>query len=239
MKCVLLVTGTVFPDEKTPYLFIKNSDERLEQYKNSLLWFIKETIIDNIVFCDNSLCSAEQFSDISDLAKSKGKKFEFISFSGNKSMVLEKGKGYGEGEIIQYALNNSVLMKDTDYFIKVTGRLKIINFDKILRKLKPNGFYINMFNKVRVDTRLYAISKSMYLNFFIHAYEKVNDHEGYYLEHSFTDVIRNNTIPCRNFPYYPQFDGVSGSTGKQYNEKPINAVYKNILSRINFYGFKR
>lgn len=238
MNYVLLVTGTVYPDVNMPYLCIKNSEERLKQYKESLLWFIKKTKVSHIVFCDNSLCPYEEFKEISEQAVFEGKQFEYLTFAANNDMMLKRGKGFGEGEIIQYVLKNSHLIKNEDYFVKVTGRLKIKNIDKIIKSLCPNTFYINMFNKERVDTRIYAIPKSMYIHHFENIYKKVNDKKGYYLEHVFTDVIQSETIYCKNFRFYPQIIGVSGSTGKIYDTNILKSFLKDCMSLINYYGYK-
>ncbi len=44
---------------------------------------------------------------------------------------MEK-KGYGEGEIISYALNNSKYLKNSESFYKLTGGLTVENINDVL-----------------------------------------------------------------------------------------------------------
>ncbi|MBV8887332.1 MAG: hypothetical protein JO235_25510 [Chroococcidiopsidaceae cyanobacterium CP_BM_RX_35] len=46
-------------------------------------------------------------------------------------MSLEYGKGWGEGEIIEYAINHSKILNKSTRFYKVTGRLFVENFTQI------------------------------------------------------------------------------------------------------------
>ena len=55
--------------------------------------------------------------------------------------MLEQGKGYGEGEIIEYALKNSAFLHSEREFIKLTGRITIENLDAIIRKMQPGKMY--------------------------------------------------------------------------------------------------
>ena len=55
------------------------------------------------------------------------KEFEWISFQGNTTKTQEKGKGYGEGEIIEYAINHSQLLAKSKMLMKLTGRFYVKN----------------------------------------------------------------------------------------------------------------
>lgn len=235
---VLLITGTIKPASGVPSLTLTDSDERLKQYISSIEYFLLKTSINEIVFCDNSNCSEGCFADLYLLAKRMNKKIEILSFKGNNKKVSVKGKGYGEGEIIEYAMNNSSLIKNSSFFMKITGRLVVENINDIVARLNPTVFYINMFNKIRVDTRLYAMPVEFYRKWFLDAKEYVCDAEGYYIEHVFTDIIRKNKVCCRNFPKYPRYIGKSGSTGREYTYSKVKCYMKDFLSIFNFYGVK-
>ena len=237
-KFVVLVTGTINPDLNVSSLVLKDSNERLQQYKESLLWLLFNSSVKKIVFCDNSLCPQTEFLDVVNLARKMQKEFEFLSFQGDTKKTVEQGKGYGEGEIIEYALNKSELLAGVPYFIKITGRLKVDNLSSIIKHINTYHFYINMFNKERVDTRIYSISKELYNKFFLDAYKRVDDEEKYYIEHVFTDIIKSQNIKSRNFPRVPRYVGISGSTGKKYQYNRLKSVIKDVLCLINYFGLK-
>ena len=104
---VLLITGTVQVDPHMPCIAIADEDERFNAYIDTVMWAINETKFDKIVFCENS---GYKFNlDIVDNeAKNAGKRFEYITFIADTDRVVKMGKGYGEGEIIDYALTNSL-----------------------------------------------------------------------------------------------------------------------------------
>lgn len=126
MKKVLIITGCIQPNPNIPYLILKDSTVRLRQYINCIEFYILNSCFDIIIFGENS---AYFYNDkiLKEMAFSKRKEFEWLSFLGDQDMVLKRGKGYGEGEIIKYVLLNSKFKSDITCFFKVTGRLQVVN----------------------------------------------------------------------------------------------------------------
>ena len=216
MEYVLIVTGCIAP-ENIPYLELKDEVTRLGQYKESLLFFIKKTDINKIVFCDNSNFPFD-FSDLTDEAKKYGKHIEILQYKGNKTGVLEFGKGYGEGEIIKYIFEHSELLQSAEYFFKVTGRLKISNIDRILEHIKvgENYFMANMYHYPSIDTRFYGVNKELYKCYLMNVFKNVNDDKQKYLEVCFYEALQKNKIVYRCFPFVPEIMGISGTMGQKY-----------------------
>ena len=81
-----------------------------------------------IVICDGS------GFDFTDTVKSRFPlaNIECIFFDNDAKQVKKHGKGYGEGEIIRYAIKHSKLMNDSEAFIKCTAKLWVANFDQCL-----------------------------------------------------------------------------------------------------------
>lgn len=130
-KDVLLMTATINIGG-TYKVKITNAQERLFQYICSLLSWIKYSGVSKIVFCENSGFKYD-YSSIKELAKSENKLLDVIVFSGNDDSSIY-GKGYGEGKILEYALQNSSVLQDRNINIyKVTGRNFISNFNDICR----------------------------------------------------------------------------------------------------------
>jgi hypothetical protein len=125
---ILIMTATINVGN-TPHVQIRDDQERLFQYLCSLVAWIKLTKIKTIVFCENSSTSYD-FSEICKFAEDNGKKLEILILDANQKS-FRQGKGYGEGKILEYAINNSQYLKNETNFYKITGRLFVSGFDEV------------------------------------------------------------------------------------------------------------
>lgn len=238
IEMVIVVTGTIAP-KKQAHLTIANTEDRLLQYRNTLEQLIMCTKDVNIVFCENSEYGVTAFEYLIPIAKRQGNQLELLSFLGDTLTVIEKGKGYGEGEIMQHVLANSRLLQQDSYLIKLTGRLYVDNIANIIQCINQNKIYFNIPNIHRMDmydTRLYAMPIEIYKTFFQEAYKKVNDSQGYFLEYVYTDVVLEENLKVRNFPRYPRIIGISGSNGLIYSYSEWKSRIRDVLSMWNIYG---
>ena len=232
---LLLITGCINVSKDMIYTTIKDKDRRLNGYKQTVKWAIKETNFDKIIFCENSNYNFDK-NCYEKLAKEYNKEFEYLTFKGDTSTTNKKGKGYGEGEIIKYVLNNSKLMKDEDYFYKLTGRLKIININDIINSSKKT-FFVRSKLANAVDLRFYGIQKKIFLEVLYDSYINVDDPNYYYLEHVYYDELKKHKVKYRTFCRRPIFAGFSGSTGEKYSvEKEKNEWLTTILFITNIYN---
>ena len=126
---VVLLTGCVNPPRNAIYTTISNKDVRYQMYHKAIDFYITNCKYKKIVFCDNS--NFKDFPDLEDKAKDNGVELELLAFKGDSEMVVKKGKGYGDGEIIEYALTNSKLIGSCEYFIKISGRYIFDNINKL------------------------------------------------------------------------------------------------------------
>lgn len=244
---VLLITGAVVPGQNVSDTKLTNIDERKAQYIEAINKCIQEiskvkAMVSGIVYADNSMPDDSIFADCMKQAKEHDISFEVVSFKGDADKLSEKGKGYGEGEITEYAFNNSKLLKNSDYFIKLTGRLSIDNLAMIIKKINKKNCYFNMPNRTlpyMCDTRLYAMPVSLYKQYFIKAYINVDDNNGHYLEHCMSDVINGENIKIKNFPVYPRYVGISGSLGHVYTYNKYKSLIKDVLSIFGYYTVKK
>lgn len=221
----LIITGCIAPPLNIQNLQIRDIDQRLNEYKESISWALCDTPFQRVIFCDNSGYDLSTLGGYKDIAIKKKKELEILSFKGDSEKVSLQGKGYGEGEIIKYVLENSILMSKCDCFYKLTGRLKISNIKKILDK-SANDIYFNLNYPYHdmFDTRFYKISVDYYKKYFLNVYEKVNDANTNWLERVFFNTARDNKLlgKIKCYPY-PVFVGNSGSTGLKYyiNDKDL------------------
>lgn len=234
MKNSVLLTATIKPQENIPFLSLKNEKIRLNQYLESIVFWLSRREVNNIIFCDNSNFDFN-FDNLIKLSNDKGKKIEFLKFEGSKKSTIY-GKGYGEGEIIKYAIKNSKLLQNESFFYKVTGRLIVKNFDffSFLNKKNSNVFFLS--SKNSVDTRFFKVDKSFYIDYLIDEYKKVNDKEGYYLEHVFYEKLSNYKGLLSKSPIMPYIIGISGSTGAKYKNNIIKHFCRNIKLIIGRYN---
>lgn len=222
--CILL-TGCIHPALNVMKLSLKSPEERTSQTLKSIDFFIRHSKIKKIVYCDSSL--SEKNDKLNELACKYNKEFEWVSFQGDTTKTAVKGKGYGEGETIEYAISNSQLIKKSKVIIKVTGRLYVKNINSILLLLDNRYSYLDYHNKY-VDTRCYIVQKSDYINFLLHAHQSVNDNQRRYIENVFYDIAKTYDGVFHPFPVACNIIGMSGSTGESYGDSSIKHLLKSV-----------
>lgn len=119
-----------------PNLQRKNINQRLEDYKKTLKKYLINTNL-KILFVENSNQNCEEL--FKDVTKDYINRVEFISFDGNKETFL-KGKGIGEKISILYALNNSKLYENENFFYKVSGRYYSPDIDNFIKTIDTTNF---------------------------------------------------------------------------------------------------
>ena len=242
-KNTLLITGAI---DITPYnipvVQIIDLQERLSQYLYSIEYAINHySKVDNIVFCENTDHKFD-YSSLQDKAKSKGKHLEVLTFKGNYDNIQRKGKGYGEGETIKYALNHSEILAQSDNFYKLTGRIVVTNMDKIINKTTHANAFIfpivfKCVAKQIVETIFYKTSKVLYTQRLLDAYLEIDDNRNIILEHVFFDIL--NEISLKSFSEYPNIVGYSASTGQPYTKSKKVMLKNKLFARLGFFGNRR
>lgn len=237
---VLLITGCVDAPVNQRYHTIIDVNERWKQYRKSIVWFIKNTPIHCIVFCENSGFFEEREKErerLCELAEEYGKLYECLSFRGNGEMVIKINKGYGEGEIIEYALNNSEILKNAATFCKVTGRVKVRNIDSVLYKMEYGGNYFNrgiQHGRHSIDTRLYCCDIAFYRRNLQDIYKRLIMCQS--IEGEFWNVLKERKREWRSTFSYPDYDGLCGGSGKPYNINRLLITLLSLACRMNMYN---
>ena len=132
---IVLLTASINPGEYSHDVKRADTEVRLRDYMEALRFWLalNNSNIAGIVFCENTgadLSSLKFFT--AQLGVSKD--VEWLSFNGN---YRKPGLHYGYSElgIIDYAMRNSVLMRESRYFVKVTGRLRFPCISRLLTTL--------------------------------------------------------------------------------------------------------
>lgn len=221
MKHIILLTSCVNPNGM-PFTALSDINVRKQQYFDALRFYVNNTPLP-IVYVDNSNVDIKEYNVISNIVDDR---LELLSFDGNHDK--EHGKGYGELEIIDYAIKHSNIINSNKNvsIIKITGRLVIVNIMTILNQLKynilpsSNSVICSMNSDFSMaDSRLLIAP----LNFYKRLIENrmaINDSEGVYLEHVLCSLIKKqNLYAFHTFFSEPQYQGVSGSTNITYEAK--------------------
>jgi hypothetical protein len=103
-----------------------------------LAWF-KDPGIGHIVFAKNCCVQIRQ-EVLVDLAREHGKELEFLQVDTSPRTVLQ-GKGFGEGDLIQQVLERSIILKGSNEFMKVTGKLYAPGWEKVFSGSGKGEFY--------------------------------------------------------------------------------------------------
>jgi hypothetical protein len=229
----LLATASVVCND--PNTVLKSSELRRAQYIAACYWWMCTNEVDKFIVCENTndkLLGLE----LNHMAENNRVEFEYITFLGNTGNISRYGKGYGEGEIIKYALENSLMIKTSQGFYKISGRLTVENFHKINRKVKCNLNYFKLMStrlneNLQVDTRFFYVQRDFYIRFLLNSYLMVDDRKNCYIEHAFYKILKycGNTT---SFPSFPQIKGFSATLGDEYslNKKDILRMILNKLS---------
>jgi hypothetical protein len=200
---------------------LKDQDSRIRLTLESIEKWLAISPDLRLVICDGSNFD---FSKIV-LEKFPAADIECLYFRNNAEMVKLHGKGYGEGEIVNYALRNSVTLGESDFFAKCTSKLWVENFLDCLAcwngRILCKGYFSDVFSfkKTRfdyVDTRFYLADKSFYLKYFDSTYFNVGGEQGLSLEHCFRDVILKENFSKVLFNVPPVICGVGGGAGTYY-----------------------
>lgn len=233
-----IMTGTISPAPDMGNLILRDTEERLRQYEESLHILLCSGAFSKVVFCENSNYGTASMSYLTGIAKENGVALELLSFRGNVEKSRVQGKGYGEGEIMEYIFSHSDLIRTETYFVKLTGRLKVDNIKAIASRINQQRTYFNIPNPTirnYYDTRIYGMPIKQFKDYFLDSYNKVIDERGIFIEIVYTQILHQHNIKVHNFPRYPRVVGVSGSGGLIYEYTEWKCKIKDVLSFINFY----
>ena len=214
-----LVMTATFRAPETPYLIIRDERTRIQQYMCALVSWSRARRVQRIILAENSNTQFD-FSRIVRYLEAAGKEVELLVFDGNKESP-RFGKGFGEGEILEYVYTHSRLLRLTDTFYKVTGRLFVRNFDLVSDATASRHAFRRKYakkpgNPSKVDTTFFKCGLDLFETRLMHAYRQVDDMKRVFIEHMYFDLLQETDVG--GFPLSPEIVGQSASTGKVYGE---------------------
>lgn len=137
----ILLTATVNPQGMKGANF--DVSERIEMYRDALKFYAEKGL--KVVFAENSgfINLSQLHSDMSRMASRDSqsikecfdyKNVEFVDVSGPE-YDQSRGKGYNETILLHKAVNASKFVREAGCFFKITGRLKVLNIEKLLEEI--------------------------------------------------------------------------------------------------------
>lgn len=217
----LILTCTINPGSM-PNLVRSNINHRLEDYKKSFNFWIKNDFIKKLILIENSNYDLAYFKNISKTITNK--EIEIISSNSNNNFNKELGKGYGQYLCLKEVFEKSVIAKKTDYFIDVTGRHCVKNFDDIIKHIFTCNadIYVNITNNLKfADCNIYAGSKKFFLDYLIPETKKTNDKMNKIFENCVANAVLkaiSEGLILSDTPIYADIDGYIGTNGKKYKQ---------------------
>lgn len=231
---VLLTSCVIVSDHSVS---LKDKDSRIGLTLLSIEKWLAIAPDLRLVICDGS---NYDFSGIV-LERFPDANIECLFFQNNSQMVGIYGKGYGEGEIVNYAIANSAYLNESDYFAKCTAKLWVENFLDCVSEWNGTclckGYFADVFSFKRtrfdyIDTRFYLVSRSFYSKYLASAYLNVGGERGLSLEHCFRDVILEHGFGRILFNVPPEIHGVGGGTGTYYKNNLKRRIKEAIRLRM-------
>jgi len=213
----LLMTATFEPGNP-PYLALRDAAVRINHYLSGLLLWVERGPFEEIVFCENS-GSGAPLAVLTDWAASHRKALEVLTFHGNEE-AQQRGKGYGEGQIIAHAIRTSRSIQKAGAFYKVSGRLYVENVAEIVTAHAADA---NVFNLG--DTKFYKTGVDLFTRRLEPRLAEIDDRiwrpaEGYSrsIEAVFIEELGQPPSEIRPFSVRPVIVGQSATTLALYDK---------------------
>jgi hypothetical protein len=161
-------------------------------------------------------------------------RIEFITFQNDSEQVRAKGKGFGEGQITKYALENSAILKAATAFAKCTGKLWVDNFSACRAAYNGTaGFsYFGFLSLHAVDTRFFIVTKDFFQQNLVNSYLDCDDSHGKYLENVYLESLVELDRRAWLLSVYPTVRGLSGTSGQPLQSDLFKQVGKNLAIRV-------
>ena len=163
-----------------------------------------------------------------------GVEIEQVYYVQNHDLVIERGKGYGEGALIKFALENSRLLEEEVSFFKCTGKVYCRNFMDIFEFIDKNhikNIFWRYVLEEAMDTRFFYVSKEFCRDVLLPVYENINDREHVTAEVSIfkmaTETLVKGTLTR------PLLSGFSGSANEPHLEVSLGFMDQNFPCWLN------
>ncbi len=235
---IICLTGTIKPPKNIKNLKMKDENERLRNYIDNILFLITQTSVNKIVFCESSNSKKKLINFLYDLSDLYWKKFEYLTFLWNSEKVVLNWRWFWEQEILEYIVNNSILLKWEKSFYKLTGRYLVKNIEEIINKEEQKD---NIFIKIspfdnRCSTAFFKVNVNFFKKFFFGIWDSINDELWEYkqIEWIYKNILSKNRWKFSSFSILPIFEAKTWS-GYILKQSFFKDILKQLLNFLWFY----
>lgn len=227
---VLLLTGCVKPNITNDVLAVTDVEIRKRKYVGAIRWYLENTPF-RIVFCENSGTDLS-----SEFNLFLGGRIEFLTFVADKKGA-GRDKGYREMEILEHIQECSEFFQEGSFFVKITGRLVLLNVCKLVNSLsKFGGDFVSAYMSGRYvysDSRFIFFTKPFF-PILLGQKEKLTDYKHNFEYYTFISVMeaRKKGIKFIYPPMAERVHGVSGGFGKSYDLSNIGYLKLNLINQV-------
>jgi hypothetical protein len=217
----VLITTAIKPPSDLPFLKMTDDRERLIATKCAIFYWVAQGA-KKIVVVDGTNTPALDERDIA-LIESSGTAIESLAFAQDDSEIRQYGKAFGEGRILRFALEQSQILKQHDFFYKCTGKCFCRNFPEIagiIERNNINSIFWRLFDRnfygddlTLADTRFFYTSTEIARQMLLPAYEESKNVS---IERVLA-VILGKTF-ARTYIQKSLITGFAGGVGGQYDE---------------------
>ena len=196
----LLMTWTISPkkDQKWYKSTSFSTEVRKAQYLKAIIFYVTQSKFNNIIFCENSDYKFEktEMEVIEYLKNLYHKNIELLHFKWNTEKVNKQWYWYWEWECLDYAFDNSKILKDTKTFYKITWRYIIWNINEIIDSHKncQNIFIRDIPSYFTMNTAFFKMETELYRKYFYNAKKLVNHSQNINFESAFYKIIFNENL---------------------------------------------
>lgn len=239
INCPIVLTS-VIATSTTHENQLTNEETRLFEARKALFLLIQSNLFNKIVIVDGSnfnILTDHEVKFFSD----KSIEIEQITFKQNTEDVRLFGKSNGEQQIMNYMLNNSLLVKKSGCFYKLSSRYFMLNMEQVLGNIKNLNnvfFYFNppllRNSKPFICTSFYKTSVSFYKEYLADSISDCNLTSYGCLEAVYFKKINecNKKGVLTEFPF---FAGLSGTLGTAIENRFYNT--RNLLSKLGILAY--
>jgi hypothetical protein len=225
---VVLLSATINCGD-TPFLERRDPAVREGDYKWAIEGWMATKGYGTLIFCENSGADLSKLEEYAAGINKLRHKLIFLSYMGN-SMALERGKGYGEMDIIRHAIDEVTDLPPEQMLLKVTGRHRARNAERILSQLRHSQADVccDLRNNLTLaDSRLFAITPTCAREHLLPRQNELNDSEGKWFEHVLADAVHSAILAGRGWsplPCDPSIYGVSATGNLRYGSSPVARI---------------
>jgi len=220
MTPTVLITSAISPPANMPALRMTGSGIRAITTKAAIFFWVGQGQ-KNIVVCDSTGSNVLTPDELSTIRK-LGMEIEQIAFKQDDALVVERGKGFAEGRLIEFAIRNSELLNRSGHFFKCTGKMFCRNFAQIWDLIVKNNigtmfwklYEHSLVDRNLADPRFFYTSIADFERLALSAYAQAT--ESQIIEHLLAASLHSQL--SKGASLRPLLSGFSGGLGVQCDE---------------------